>query len=348
MNYSDDDLVTCFLPVFNAEKYLPFWWKKNEIELRSVNATLVVVDNGSLDSTLFEIDRFNYPKTKLVRHGSNLGLDQSFRSAKSQIKSKYRFFLPADDWLAPGYLYDAVSTMEENPDIGVVYGKTYMTNLNTGETSKRFSPFRKQGLHTESPFLPLAFNNCIPDISLYRSSAVNTDPSSSNWFLPGGQSSVLDKYQTFFTDKDQCFSGKSDHQVSKIWAQNGRYYSFFCETYADARSLCCNNIADEIVWHLLVSNFHNRKPFISALQELQQGHPYVRTALDLSQINIYLNLALFLIDDLLLDPVERKYKTEGVFGNLQHLTSLIESLDSINLDFFKSTLDSRGMGRVFN
>jgi glycosyltransferase involved in cell wall biosynthesis len=91
-------LVTVFLPVFNAQEFLPHWWEKNGDELRSVDAKLLIVDNGSTDLTLSCVDAFGYPNLEIVRHNTNLGLEASFMSAKKSITSKYRMLLPADDW----------------------------------------------------------------------------------------------------------------------------------------------------------------------------------------------------------------------------------------------------------
>lgn len=102
-----ENLITCFLPVRNAEHHLEQWWKANGPELASVDAVLVVVDNGSTDRSIEMVHGFDYQRLKVISHGGDRGIEQSFKTAKAHISSKYRFFLPADDWLCPGYLASA-------------------------------------------------------------------------------------------------------------------------------------------------------------------------------------------------------------------------------------------------
>lgn len=316
-----EPLVTCFLPVRNAEKYLEEWWRVNGPELASVDASLVIVDNGSTDRSLEMVHGFDYRRIRVISHGEDRGIERSFKTAKSHISSKYRFFLPADDWLCPGYLALALEIMEENPDVHVVYGKSHMYNLETKEKSLRQVPYRRVGLNRESPFFPLFFNNSIPDISLYRSISLDVNPDSENWFLPGLQSSVLLSGTTYFTGADQCVSGKGQHQLSRNWTKSGRYYSFLMENYNALASEHFRAFSDQILWSHFLSFFHTGTSLMRSSQLLtSSGHPYVRQVMESCKTEIYSMITLLLIDELLIDPVGAKFKEQGRFGTLKDLT----------------------------
>jgi len=339
-----ESLLTCFLPIRNAEQLLEQWWKANGPELESVNALLLIVDNGSTDRSLEIVHGFNYKFIKIITHGENRGVEQSFKTAKSNISSKYRFFLPADDWLCPGYLALALEILEENPDVQVVYGKSYMYNLETKEMSLRPSPYRRIGLNRESPFFPLFFNNSIPDISLYRSISLDVSPDSINWFLPGLQSSVLLSGTTYFTGADQCVSGKGKHQLSRNWTISGRYYSFLMENYNALASEHFRAFSDQILWSHFLSFFHTGTSLMRSSQLLTtSGHPYARQVMELYKKEIYSMIALLLVDELLIDPVGAKFKEEGRFGTFKDLIDCFNILGQYRSEKFSHELSRRNI-----
>jgi glycosyltransferase involved in cell wall biosynthesis len=348
MSEHADSVVSCFLPVFNAAALLPAWWQKNGDELKSVDAKIVIVDNGSTDNTLQEIAKFEYGNIELISHHENLGLESSFLSAKAVINSKYRMFLPADDWLASGYLSSAIELMELNSDVGVVYGKSYIVDLLTNDIAQRKTPYRTEGKHREHPFFPIYFNNSIPDISLFRSAAINTNPDDSDWFLPGGISSLLLHYDTYFSNSNQCFSGKSPSQVSKEWARSGKYYSVICKTVNQCRNFPSNTILEELFLNIFSIHFHTGKNLIEIMNDFVGAHEYTRVAASLNQGNLFALLALFLIDDLLIDPINKTFQKTGKYGSVNDISFFISKCDSNSRLFVKDMLRHRGTSTIFN
>jgi len=342
------NLVTCFLPVYNAERYLSSWWDRNGRELQSVGALLLVVDNGSTDGTVALVNAFEYENKRIIRHQSNLGLERSFQTAKSVIDSRYRFFLPADDWLAPGYLEDALRVMESEPTVGVAYGQSYMVEMASGAVSRRTSPWRSRQRTRENPLNSFVFNNYIPDISLYRSDALDLYSNSWSWFKAGLQASVLAAWDVFYTGNDQCFSGKSPEQVSKEWTKTGRYYSLLTEAQAEGRRYCCNGLADEILWYLVVQHFHTGEGLVSGLGRLDDGGTYARGALEIAREEVLWKLGLMLVDDLLVEPELRKFRNRGRLGTFDELKRLLGSVRGSALEQFRLGLHQRGAEAAFS
>jgi glycosyltransferase involved in cell wall biosynthesis len=342
-----ESLISCFLPVYNASRFLANWWQRNGPELTEVDARLIVVDNGSDDGTLNLIKSLNYTNIEIIEHGFNRGLEESFRSAKAVISSKYRIFLPSDDWLARGYLADALTILESDPDVGVVYGKSHMVDFVSGAISERFRPYRPIGSRRESPVSTILFNNYIPDISLYRSCHLDCEPNSWHWFHGGLQSSVLSRSKVFYTGRDQCYSGKSAGQVSKEWARSGRYYSELSLARVGARGVCGYSQSADLLWYLIEANFHTGKSFFELLQTcIESGHPYVKAAIQNSREELVISISSVLADDLISDPVAKRVRRSGRYGSFNDLTMLVKSLSTESRKTLAVELAEKGLGGV--
>lgn len=94
--------ISVILPVFNGEKYI-------ENAIRSVlNQTLtefelIIVNDGSTDSTSDIINRFKDKRIKLITQ-SNKGPGASRNNALKIAEGEYIMFLDADDWFVPNAL----------------------------------------------------------------------------------------------------------------------------------------------------------------------------------------------------------------------------------------------------
>jgi glycosyltransferase involved in cell wall biosynthesis len=88
--------ISIILPVFNGEKYI-----KNSIESvlnqRFNDFELIIVNDGSTDSTLNIIQGFNDSRIKLITQ-SNQGPGKARNNALDESKGDYILFLDSDDW----------------------------------------------------------------------------------------------------------------------------------------------------------------------------------------------------------------------------------------------------------
>ncbi len=75
----------------------------------------VVVDDGSTDATPEIIDDFvgELPGLRVVRHEAAAGLADARNAGLDQARGRYVTFLDGDDWLAPGYLGELVSAIDD-------------------------------------------------------------------------------------------------------------------------------------------------------------------------------------------------------------------------------------------
>ena len=116
----DSNGISIIIPCYNDGKYI----KEAISSVKSqtyTNWEIIVIDDGSTDrqtiEVLKEIRGEGIPVLNGGHHGPaaarNLGIDAA--------KGKYILPLDADDKIAPTYLEKAISVMESNPEIGVVY-----------------------------------------------------------------------------------------------------------------------------------------------------------------------------------------------------------------------------------
>lgn len=112
--------VTIAVPCFNHGRYL-------DEAVDSILAQtyedleIVVVDDGSTDpETKAILDRYDRPKTRVIR-AQNGGPSAARNRAISEGSGEYVMPLDADDRIAPTYVEKAVRLLDEDPRLGLVY-----------------------------------------------------------------------------------------------------------------------------------------------------------------------------------------------------------------------------------
>jgi len=111
--------VTVVVPSFNAEHYL-------EEALTSLyaqtyqNFEVVIVDDGSTDTTAELAKRFLDDRTRLVVK-ENGGCASARNAGVAQARGRYISFLDSDDYWAPEFLAEGVGFLEKNPDVYMVF-----------------------------------------------------------------------------------------------------------------------------------------------------------------------------------------------------------------------------------
>ena len=111
-------LVTVLIPVYNAGEYL-----KESIE--SILAQtyedfeLIIINDGSTDSSQQVIDLFNDHRIISKTNPSNIGLVGTLNKGIDLAKGKYIVRMDQDDISTPDRLVEQVQFMESNPEIGL-------------------------------------------------------------------------------------------------------------------------------------------------------------------------------------------------------------------------------------
>ena len=117
---SESPLVTIITPSFNQAEYL-------EETIQSVlnqtysNIEYMVIDGGSQDGTLEIIKKHEKKLARWISEkdkGQTDAINKGFALAKGQILG----WINSDDTLLPNAVEEAVAYLQENPQVGLVYG----------------------------------------------------------------------------------------------------------------------------------------------------------------------------------------------------------------------------------
>lgn len=127
---SRQQTISVIMPCFNHGEFLAEAVasvtnaKRDEIEL-------IVVDDGSTDErTIREVNRLRSEGVKVIRQ-ENKGLAGARNAAISASQGKYIFPLDADDRMRSGWIDRAVSILDSEPEVGVVYGDAQFFGIRT-------------------------------------------------------------------------------------------------------------------------------------------------------------------------------------------------------------------------
>lgn len=109
------------IPCYNHAEFLQ---QTVESVLRSTypNVEILIVDDGSKDDS-GKIGRAlekAYPTVRYI-HQSNSGPSKARNNGIRQAKGTYILPLDADDLISPDYIAEAVTVLQQNPDVKVVY-----------------------------------------------------------------------------------------------------------------------------------------------------------------------------------------------------------------------------------
>ncbi len=114
--------VSLLLTAYNFERYI-------EAAVRSLLEQdfdepfeVIVVDDCSPDRTAEVVAAIKDPRLRLVRNEVNLGATESANRAFQYARGRYIARLDGDDRWLPHFLRETVQALDENPDVGLVYG----------------------------------------------------------------------------------------------------------------------------------------------------------------------------------------------------------------------------------
>lgn len=123
---------------------------------------LIIVDDGSTDSTAAEVSQFHDERIKYFNQ-TNRGVSEARNVAIAAAAGDYLAFLDADDLWAPEKLAAQVAVLEQNPALGA----SYVWRTEIGEDGKRLR-FRRATLTLSLQDLVLGFPFAPSDLMVRR------------------------------------------------------------------------------------------------------------------------------------------------------------------------------------
>jgi GT2 family glycosyltransferase len=101
-----------------------------------INFEIIVPDNGSKDRSV-EMLRKEFPKTKVIEIGSNLGFAAGNNRARKYCKGKYVLFLNSDTIVKKNTLKKSVKYLDRHKDIGALTCKILLPTRELDKDARR-------------------------------------------------------------------------------------------------------------------------------------------------------------------------------------------------------------------
>ena len=114
----NNPLVSVFIPVFNGENFIAKAIK-GILNQTYENFELIIVNDGSTDNTVSEINKFDDRRIRLFHNDKNKGLTYTRNRGFDLANGDYFAINDADDFSYPDRLNTQIKYMEGNPNIGI-------------------------------------------------------------------------------------------------------------------------------------------------------------------------------------------------------------------------------------
>lgn len=112
-------VVTVVMPAFNAERYIGDALRSiRDQTLRAVE--VVVIDDGSTDGTLREVEKLSREIDVTVLQQKNAGPSAARNAGIRRARGRYCAFLDADDIMLPELLEAQATLLDADPAVGIV------------------------------------------------------------------------------------------------------------------------------------------------------------------------------------------------------------------------------------
>lgn len=119
-----DPVVSVIVPCFNHGRFLHE--ALTSIGTPAVHTEIVVIDDGSTDSTAAVIARFETANEFRSVRQQNAGLAAARNRGLRESRGRYLVFLDADDRLVPGAVDLGAARLDEHPECAFVFGRSRM------------------------------------------------------------------------------------------------------------------------------------------------------------------------------------------------------------------------------
>ena len=157
-------LVSVNMVAHNSEQHIG-QSIKSILNQTYTNFELIIVNDGSNDKTLKEINNFNDPRIKLINLPKNVGIPIARNIALENSYGKYIAIQDSDDVSLKHRISKQIQFLEKNTDYGLVGSRAELIDSD----GKSLNKFQSQSLNQADTKVMLFFKNCFTHSSvMYR------------------------------------------------------------------------------------------------------------------------------------------------------------------------------------
>lgn len=113
--------VSICIPTYNSARYLPEAIE-SVIQQDFDDYELIICDDVSTDETPEICRSYADPRIRYIRYKENAKQAGNFNRCLEEATGDYVTILHADDWFLPGFLSDRVKRLDDDPDLGFIFG----------------------------------------------------------------------------------------------------------------------------------------------------------------------------------------------------------------------------------
>ena len=120
--------VSIFVQTYEHEIYIKQCIDSILSQEGNYKIEILVVDDASNDKTVEILKKFNDNRIRLIVNATNKGCIETANIGYGAAKGEYCARLDGDDRYRPGFLNSVIPILENNPNVGVVYGDIAMVD----------------------------------------------------------------------------------------------------------------------------------------------------------------------------------------------------------------------------
>ncbi len=183
-------LVSFVVPAFNYGRYLNEALDSIAHQSLAVDYEIIVVDDASTDETPDVVRAFDDSRLFYVRHLENCGTTATIIHGLEMARGTYIAELSADDRYRPDFLSHTMPILEQNTDVGMVYGDVAAIDADGNLLADPWEGNISRQLHQHRAFkgneleLMLLHNPAASQARLMRSALVTQELPFPKWLYP--------------------------------------------------------------------------------------------------------------------------------------------------------------------
>jgi glycosyltransferase involved in cell wall biosynthesis len=157
-----EPLVTIVIPSYNYGRYLRDCVDSALGQKGDIDLEVVVVDDASTDDSVAILQSYRDPRLRFRRHARNLGHVATINEGFADARGQYIARLDSDDRYHPEFLSEALSVLEREPDVGLVYADVRMIDADGRILTDRTLDVHAGRDHKGNELVALLARNFIP------------------------------------------------------------------------------------------------------------------------------------------------------------------------------------------